>query len=411
MRWKFETSFRILFFVLVGLLLWSIWASAQGTTGASVIEFTQPTFSANENARAAPIKIRRTGNLNAAAAVEFATADDTAVAGVHYLAKTVPVTFSAGQSEAKVLVPLLGRSENEARRKLRLTLSNPTGGATLGALNTAELLLVDNPTGQKAWLTFGLDRVPWLRRTVFEIPLWQYLASLIFIFLAFYVSKLLDFLIRGRLKQWAQKTHTKFDNLFLELVRGPIKVVSFVILLHIGLRIFYWPEYFADFISKALKIVVAISLTYMAMKIVDLLTNFWRQRATPEDSFNKQLLPLIRNSLKVFVVIVAVLLTLQNLGLNITSLIASLSIGGLAISLGAQDTLANLFGAVAVLSDKPFQVGDHIKFDQAEGIVESIGLRSTRVRNLDGNVITVPNKTVANSAITNILRRPTAPSK
>src|SRR5262249_48559502 len=75
--------------------------------------------------------------------------------------------------------------------------------------------------------------------------------------------------------------------------------------------------------------------------------------------------------------------------------------------LAAQDTLANLFGAIAIFADKPFRVGDQIKMDAAEGIVESVGLRSTRVRNADGHLVAVPNKTMGNAAIPNITRRST----
>src|SRR6185436_18500427 len=112
-------------------------------------------------------------------------------------------------------------------------------------------------------------------------------------------------------------------------------------------------------------------------------------------------------TLKVFIVVIAVLVTSQNLGLNITGVLASLSIGGLALGLAAQDTVANLFGAVAVFADKPFQIGDTIKLEGIEGTVETIGLRSTRIRNPDGHLITVPNKTMGNATITNITRRPT----
>ena len=112
--------------------------------------------------------------------------------------------------------------------------------------------------------------------------------------------------------------------------------------------------------------------------------------------------------MKAFILIVAVLVTSQNLGINITGVLASLSIGGLALGLAAQDTLANLFGAVAVYVDKPFQIGDTIKLEGGiEGTVETIGLRSTRVRNLDGHLVTIPNKTMGNATITNVARRPT----
>lgn len=259
------------------------------------------------------------------------------------------------------------------------------------------------------WLTFGLDRVPFLQSRIFaDIPLWQYLASLIYIFLAFYVSKCLDYFIRERVRRWAEMTTTNLDDLFIELVRGPVKIVTFVILLHVGMKVYAWPEVLADLFSKGLKLLVACSLTYVLLKGIDLLIGLWQQRSTtPEnEQFSKQLLPLIRKTLKVFVTIVAVLVTSQNLGLNVTGLIASLSIGGLAIGLAAQDTLANLFGAVAVLGDKPFQVGDRIQLDTIDGTVESIGFRSTRVRNLNGHLVTVPNKTMGNATIINISKRP-----
>jgi len=111
------------------------------------------------------------------------------------------------------------------------------------------------------------------------------------------------------------------------------------------------------------------------------------------------LLPIIRNTLKVFAIVVAILLTLQNMGLNITSLITSLGIGGLALALAAQDTLANFFGAIVIFVDKPFRIGDLVRIDTHEGIVETIGFRSTRVRTTEGHLVTIPNKTVGNSIV------------
>ncbi len=254
-----------------------------------------------------------------------------------------------------------------------------------------------------------MDRVSWLgARPVAGIPLWQFLASLIYVFLAFYVSKFLDYFIRERLQKWAAKTETKLDDVLLRLVRGPVKVVSFVILLHVGMRVYSWPAGIAVFLSNALKIVVAGSITYVLLKAIDMLMDLWRERATTPDNehLSKQLLPMLNKTFKVFVIIVVVLVTSQNLGFNVTGLIASLSIGGLAVGLAAQDTLANLFGGVAVLMDKPFKVGDRIQLDNVDGTVEAIGFRSTRVRHLDGYLVTIPNKTMGNATITNVSARP-----
>lgn len=260
----------------------------------------------------------------------------------------------------------------------------------------------------EAWLTFGLDRIELLQPRVLGNPLWQYLASLIYILLAFYVSKLLDYVIQVQLRKWAAKSQTRLDDLILELLRGPVKIIAFVVFLHIGLRIFAWPDWASTFISNALKITVACSLTYVAIKFVDLLMSLWQQRAeaSREGVLDMQLFPIMRKTLKIFVGVVAVLVTSQNLGMNVTGLLASLSIGGLAVGLAAQDTLSNLFGAVAIFADKPFRVGDRIQLDAIDGSVEAIGLRSTRVRNLDGHLVTIPNRTMANASIINISKRP-----
>lgn len=289
--------------------------------------------------------------------------------------------------------------------------SSTNAPATTNAVTAAPapMPLVPGLSGQERYLTFGLDRIEFLRaRRVFGEPLSKYLASLIYIFLAFYAAKVVDFLARVWLKRLAERTRTRLDDLLLQLVHGPLKVVTFVLLLSLGLSVFQWPPVIQTALRKAFIVVVAVSLTYMLVKLVDLTLGYWKARAAaePEQALDEQLLPLIRKSLKVFVVVVATLVTAQNLDINITGLIASLSIGGLALGLAAQDTLANLFGAVAVLLDKPFRVGDRVQLEGVDGVVESIGLRSTRVRNLDGHLITIPNKTMGNATITNITRRP-----
>jgi MscS family membrane protein len=275
-----------------------------------------------------------------------------------------------------------------------------TNSVTVGAPTTT-------PKQTPAWIDRLAQDLPFLKQTLWENELWKYLFSLIYIFLAFYISKFLDYLTRVWLKRWAEKTSTKFDDLVLDLLNGPVKVVAFMVFLRIGLDIFEWPATAQKILTKSFTIIIAISLTYMALKFIDLLLGFWRQRAAAkeDEAFNKQLFPIIRKSLKMFVIVVAVLVTLDNLGVNITAAIASLSIGGLAVGLAAQDTLANLFGAVAIFLDKPFKIGDRIQIDNVDGPVESIGMRSTRVRNLDGHLVTIPNKTMGNSTIVNVAAR------
>jgi MscS family membrane protein len=265
----------------------------------------------------------------------------------------------------------------------------------------------------ETWLTFGLDRVDLLTHEFFEIPIWQYLAAFIYIFLAFYVSKFLDYATRVWLKRLTEKTETKLDDLLLDLIHGPVKIVSFVLFLYIGLRVFTWAEWMNEFLPKAFKLIVIVVIAYVMIKAIDLVLGMWKERSSADDkAFDDQLFPIIRKSLKAFVFVVTFLFICDNVfNQDIKAILTSLSIGGLAIGLAAQDTIANFFGAVVVFIDKPFRIGDRIKLDQVDGVVESIGMRSTKVRSLDGFLITVPNKTMGNATITNISRRPTIKSE
>jgi len=264
----------------------------------------------------------------------------------------------------------------------------------------------------QALMTFGLDQIDILTETkILAEPLWKYLASLIYIVLAFGIAWLLDYIVNVWLKRIASKTETKADDLLLELLRGPVKVIAFVIFLNVGLNVFNWPAHAQLIMSRGLIVVVACSMTYVALKVVDLLLGLWRQKMVSahdrERALAEQLFPLLSKALKVGVVIAAAMLTADNLDIKITSLLAGLSIGGLALGLAAQDTVGNLFGAVAIFLDRPFHMGDFIKVEGVEGTVESIGLRSTRIRNADGHHVTIPNKTMGNAIITNVTRRPT----
>ncbi len=279
--------------------------------------------------------------------------------------------------------------------------------STLTATNQAGFLKIKLPEHA---LTFGLDQIDFLRdQAVLEQPLWKYLASLIYIALAFCAAWLLDGIVNLWLKRLTAKTEAKDGGLLLKLLRGPVKVVTFVILLNIGLGIFEWPARAQNYISRAFLIVVAGSVTYVVLKVVDLLLGVWHEKiVSPQDkAFAAQLLPFISKVAKTATILAAVVLTADNLEIKITSLLAGLSVGGLALGLAAQDTVANLFGAVAIFLDKPFHIGDRIKVETVEGMVETIGLRSTTVRNLDGHHVMIPNKLMGNAIITNITRRPT----
>jgi len=173
-----------------------------------------------------------------------------------------------------ILLELLMMGSAYAQSALEAATTNAT-------LHPPDGVAIAKASAPDIWLSFGLDRIPWLdSRTIAGIPLWQFLASFIYIFLAFYAAKLLDYFIRERVQKWTEKTETKIDDLLVNLVRGPVRVITFVILLHIGMRVYAWPEGMAVFLSNALKIIVACSITYVLLKAIDMLMGIWGERAT-----------------------------------------------------------------------------------------------------------------------------------
>lgn len=117
-------------------------------------------------------------------------------------------------------------------------------------------------------------------------------------------------------------------------------------------------------------------------------------------------IPLIKRTFAAFFIIFSVLVVLESLGFEVKTFLAGLGIGGLAVALAAQDTIANMFGSFVVVIDQPFYVGEYIRVQGHEGVVEEIGLRSTRLRTAQRTQIVIPNKTVAAEVITNFTRMP-----
>lgn len=258
-------------------------------------------------------------------------------------------------------------------------------------------------------LSFGMDHVGALQFELGGKPLWQYLAFAIYLILAFLVSKLLDQVIKNGIKSWASRTSNQWDDIVAGLLDGPVKVVAFVLFFHLGLQIFDWPAWIEAWISRFTVLTVFISITYVLLKAIDAVVLVFKQRLTPggNRAFSEQFLLVCGKAMKSVLVVVAILTLFSNFGVDITALLGSLSVLGLALGLAAQDTVANLFGAVAVFVDKPFQLGDRIQIGAVDGTVEEMGLRATLVRTAEGYLVTIPNKAVGANTIVNISRRPT----
>ncbi len=160
----------------------------------------------------------------------------------------------------------------------------------------------------------------------------------------------------------------------------------------------------AHVVSSLTSAAMILATAWLLMRAVDLAARAIEQRAANRQAA-ASLLPLGRRVTKVFLATLTLLVALQNLGFNVTSLLAGLGIGGLAVALAGQKTLEHLFGGIALVADQPVRVGEFCRFGDKLGVVEDIGLRSTRVRTLDRTLLSVPNGEFASMQIENFSRR------
>jgi small-conductance mechanosensitive channel len=176
-----------------------------------------------------------------------------------------------------------------------------------------------------------------------------------------------------------------------------------------GLHQFKVPTAVAFWLDAGLKAAFTLLAAAVAGSAVGVALQHWASAAQdPQEARTRATLgPVMSKTCRIFFFILAFLLILQNSGYNVAGLLAGLGIGGLAVALAGKETLANLFGSVAVLLDRPFQVGDLIRQGEVEGTVEKIGLRSTRVRTPDGFLVSIPNQNVTTSDVVNLSARPT----
>ncbi len=252
-----------------------------------------------------------------------------------------------------------------------------------------------------------LQRMGFLRATFLGNEFWQYLIFFIILTLSIFAAKILDRYLTARAGWVAEKSGNRLISQITDKMRGPFELVVVILGVRMGAAFFYMTEEMRAVVSNSIEFLIAVTVTYVIIKTVDIAAAHFEPRfKSSQSQLDAQLLPVLRKALKTFIVSIAALVIIQNLGYNVLSLLTGLGIGGLAIALAAQQTLSNFFGSIAIFSDKPFSIGDRVQLDKYDGMIETIGLRSTRIRTLDGTLVTVPNSKVSDSYIDNISKRP-----
>ena len=250
--------------------------------------------------------------------------------------------------------------------------------------------------------------------------IWRFVIVLLIIIIVLAIGRIAQFILAGCSKRNEQKRGLNPVSIFLQSIAKPVSLAFFAI----GLFMCKWILVFAESaappktpgISASIgnywidisKAILAAALAYAIYRLVDIV-EFYLLRLTSKTKtkLDDMLVPVIRKSLRVTIVIISVLWIADGiLGAQMRTILLSAGVGGIAVALAAKDTIANFFGSITIFADKPFQIEDMIRVGDYYGPVEEVGFRSTKIRTLQGHLVTIPNSVVANSMVENISQRP-----
>lgn len=200
------------------------------------------------------------------------------------------------------------------------------------------------------------------------------------------------------LHQWATRTETHADDIIIASIKNPSLLLAVAIGIHVGLSFSDIPARQLVYLTRIIHIIIILSVTLASANMAGrLFKNYIQKSNLPIPTTG-----LAYGILKGAILVIGFLICLSVLGISIAPILTALGVGGLAVALALQDTLANLFAGVHILMEKSIRVGDFVKLETGqEGYIDDITWRTTRVRMLPNNIVVVPNSKLAQSVVTN----------
>lgn len=255
--------------------------------------------------------------------------------------------------------------------------------------------------------TFIEDLPGFWSNHIFGIYIWQIAGFILFALICYSLYFLFSwifgyFLVLVSSKLFRHHLYLKY----ISLVSKPLSMFLMLWIFNELLTILGLPVKISYAIGMVIRAIQPILITIIFYRLSEFVVDIFAMfAARTASNIDDHLVPFLRKGLRVVIVILGLLYFFNNIGVDITPLVAGVSIGGLAFALAAQDTIKNLFGSLTIFTDQPFQIGDSIIFDGAEGIVEEVGIRSTRIRTFYNSLISIPNGKLADSKIDNMGKR------
>jgi MscS family membrane protein len=237
-------------------------------------------------------------------------------------------------------------------------------------------------------------------------PAWRWIALGLVVIVVAALSRWIARLGIILLRPLARTLVPKLESSLLHTVTGPVQLLLAGALLRAGVEWLEPPALLRLYLARFCTLLIIMGTAWFFANAVDVVIEEVRLRLIARRStLSRSALPLISRVVKVTIFVFAVTAVIGSWGYNTSTILAGLGIGGIAIALAAQKTIENLFGGVAVVSDRPVAVGDFCKFGDRVGTVEDIGLRSTRVRTLDRTLVSIPNAEFSSMVLENFSQR------
>ncbi|MEZ4814910.1 MAG: mechanosensitive ion channel family protein [Bdellovibrionota bacterium] len=245
----------------------------------------------------------------------------------------------------------------------------------------------------------------WMESVFFGYRASQWLTLFLIIFTSVLLRNFSKYFL-SFIRVLVSRTKNKWDDEILEAIEKPFVWIFLGLVCFFSVHALGFEGMVLKTVTTIAQVLLSFGLVWSLYRLTSVVVEFLLGWASKTDTeIDDHLIPLLSKSLKIFVLTAGILVSLQNIGVNVYSLVAGLGVGGLAIALAAKDTAANFFGSIMIFLDRPFRVGDWVKFGEYEGTVEAIGFRSTRMRTFYDSQIYVPNSIVANSHVDNMGRR------
>ena len=223
------------------------------------------------------------------------------------------------------------------------------------------------------------------------------------------LAKLIYWVLKNIIKKVTDKTKSTLDDILLDSLQQPIVFGMVVFGIWFAFDNLSFPEDIREIIDSAYFFLVIINFTWIIARVVaGLIEEYIVPVVQKSDSdLDDQLLPVLRKTLKIIIWSLGVIIALNNIGFNVGAVLAGMGIGGLALAMAAKDTVSNLFGGIMIFTDKPFVIRDRVQIEGYDGVIEEIGIRSTRLRTLAGRIVTIPNMKFTDGIVENVSSEPT----